>query len=67
MEFLKHKAGLIVLIVSLVIIVAAVWYLMFGMQGGGSYEGGTLVEGINDMQMWNVTSTCDWRNVMVGL
>ena len=51
MGFLKHKAGLIVLIVSLVIIVAAIWYLMFGTPQGGSYEGGTLVEGIKSLGM----------------
>lgn len=51
MEFLKHKAGLIVLIISLIVIVAAVWYLMFRMGEGGSYEGGTLVESIRDIRM----------------
>lgn len=51
MEFFKHKAGLIVLIISLIIIVAAVWYLMFGMSDGTKFEGGTLVEGIRGIRM----------------
>lgn len=67
MEFLKHKAGIILLIASLVVIVAVVWYLMFGMQGGGSYEGGTLVENIKDMQTWKAPLTCVRRNGMVSL
>lgn len=51
MEFFKHKAGLVLLVVSLIIIVAAIWYLMFGMSGGGKFEGGTLVEGIRDFRV----------------
>lgn len=51
MEFLKHKAGLVLLVVSLILIVVAIWYLMFGMSGGGEFEGGTLVEGIRDIRV----------------
>ncbi len=50
MEFLKHNAGWILVILSLVVIVSVVWYLIFGVQGGGSYEGGTLVESIKDIR-----------------
>lgn len=64
MEFLKHKVGLILLILSLVVIVAVVWYLMFDMQGGGSYEGGTLVKGISDIP---VTCVRLIRNAAVSL
>lgn len=49
MDFLKHKAGLILLVVCLILIIAAIWYLMFGMTGGGEFEGGTLVERIGDI------------------
>lgn len=67
MEFLKHKAGVILLIVSLIVIVAAVWYLMFGMPEGGSYEGGTLVEGIRNTELMKEPFNCIWRGVTVNL
>lgn len=46
MEFRKHKVGVILLILSLIVIVAAIWYLMFGMPDGSVTREGTLVEGI---------------------
>lgn len=51
MDFFKHKAGMILLVVCLILIIAAIWYLMFGMAGGGEFEGGTLVERIGDIRM----------------
>lgn len=51
MGFFKHKAGLIVLIISMIIIVAAIWYLMFGMSDQTRFEGGVLAEGIRNMRM----------------
>ncbi|MEG0215321.1 MAG: hypothetical protein RR590_07890 [Hungatella sp.] len=44
MEFIKKRVGIILLILSLIVVLAAIWYLLFGMQNGIAYEGGTLVE-----------------------
>ncbi|MBS6646437.1 MAG: hypothetical protein KH366_22920 [Clostridiaceae bacterium] len=45
MEFLKHKAGILALVVCLLIILSVIWYLMFG-TGGDAVMEGTLVRGI---------------------
>lgn len=48
MDFIKHKLGIVLLILSLIVILAAVWYLVFGVPNN-SFEGGILVEGIRNM------------------
>lgn len=45
MEFLKHKAGILTLVVCLLIILAVVWFLIFG-TGGDTSMDGTLVRGM---------------------
>lgn len=45
MEFLKHKAGILALVVCLLIILSVVWFLMFG-TGSDAVIDGTLVRRI---------------------
>lgn len=47
MEFIKHKLGIALLILSIIVIAAAAWYLILGIPDS-SFEGGILVEGIRN-------------------
>lgn len=49
MESMKHKMGIILLVISLAAVLAAIWYLLFGITDGSGFEGGVLVEAVKRM------------------
>lgn len=51
MGFRKHMAGILLLILCLVLVAAAVWYLMFGTAADPSSRGGILVEQVTEREM----------------
>lgn len=51
MGFRKHMAGILLLILCLIVVVAAVWYLMFGTTADPSSRGGVLVEQVTEREM----------------
>lgn len=50
MGFLKHKLGLLVLLLCLGIVVAAIWYLLFGLTIKDPVSDGTLVKAADMIQ-----------------
>lgn len=47
MESMKTKLGILLLILSLAIIIGAVWYCLFGLPDSSTMKDGTLVQGIS--------------------
>lgn len=51
MEFWKHAAGISLLVISTIVIIGAVWYLMFRMPESPAERGGVLVNQMMDTEM----------------
>lgn len=51
MEFWKHKAGIFLLILSIILLIAAIWYFMFYVPESPAERGGILVEHVTEMEM----------------